>query len=579
MIIRCVVFKRPTLRYSTCRQHHVFAKKDYSTTCGSGNRKKRNTPPPRSSIDSTNTKNFTRHDISRYMKAWEVPVGASSKSQSTMIQEEDDVVLFQSCCKAKKWKPVLSSKKKEADSLRISSGSRKDKASTTISSWFNPRRFNNMLKIIENHTVQHLLPNGYPQSVHPAYKRYTVYSFLGNTASTITMILSTQSLLLAVGVGQQTAAPISATLNWILKDGIGQFGGILFASKISSSSTNSIDADPKKWRMVSSLAMDCAMMIEVTTCAFPHYFVYIASAANIGKNIAFLTASASRAKLHQCLSSPRHSQVVDNLGDITGKATSQSILASLLGTAIGMGLSPYLLNDLFSVGVGCMALSCVNQFCTYQSLKTIPLKSLNRQRLMLLLKVYFQSISASASDMKKENQEHAMDAMSPERICELESFIPLFSQDDSSTWLQIGCGLSMIAPNGAEELSHLHNPSEKYVLSCRSNLGGNVDSSVMASPPIVYLTFVHDAKNVDILRGAFQAFTIMELSKGHLPGRNSRIHVIEDCTDLTKWSHVFMKEHFHDFQDSISSAGWNLDDGVKIMLESETSKRFKFNSL
>jgi hypothetical protein len=62
-------------------------KKDFSTTCGSGNRKKRTTPPPKSSIDSTITKNFTQNDISRYMKAWEVPVGASSKSQSTRIQE------------------------------------------------------------------------------------------------------------------------------------------------------------------------------------------------------------------------------------------------------------------------------------------------------------------------------------------------------------------------------------------------------------------------------------------------------------------------------------------------------------
>ena len=42
------------------------------------------------------------------------------------------------------------------------------------------------------------------------------------------MVFSTQSLLLAVGLGVE-AIPIAATLNWVIKDGAGQVGGMIFA--------------------------------------------------------------------------------------------------------------------------------------------------------------------------------------------------------------------------------------------------------------------------------------------------------------------------------------------------------------
>ena len=50
------------------------------------------------------------------------------------------------------------------------------------------------------------------------------------------------------------ALPLAATLNWIIKDGMGQFGGILFASLVN----NKFDADPKRWRMVAAVTMDAS---------------------------------------------------------------------------------------------------------------------------------------------------------------------------------------------------------------------------------------------------------------------------------------------------------------------------------
>ena len=45
-------------------------------------------------------------------------------------------------------------------------------------------------------------------------------------------VLSMQSLLCAIGIGQSEALPIAATLNWVIKDGLGQLGGVIFASVV-----------------------------------------------------------------------------------------------------------------------------------------------------------------------------------------------------------------------------------------------------------------------------------------------------------------------------------------------------------
>ena len=51
-----------------------------------------------------------------------------------------------------------------------------------------------------------------------------------------------QSLLYAIGCGAGSI-PIAATLNWILKDGIGQLGGIAFASWVSNRCASHITFD------------------------------------------------------------------------------------------------------------------------------------------------------------------------------------------------------------------------------------------------------------------------------------------------------------------------------------------------
>ncbi len=415
----------------------------------------------------------------------------------------------------------------------------------------------------QDKVLQHLLPAGYPSSVQSGYSKYVSYCFLANTASTITMVLSTQTLLLAIGVGTQHAAPISATLNWIIKDGIGQFGGILFASKISVQTTTSIDSDPKRWRMVSAVAMDCAMMMELATIAFPSgsssgSFLLLASVANIGKNIAFLTASASRAKLHQSLTKK------DNLGDVTGKATSQSIVASLIGTGIGIAISPLLLgdgSDFWRVGIGCFFLAGVHEFCTYNGLKSVVMKKLNRHRLEILLSLYFQKHGVSERN----------NLISPEAISQRENFLPFpfsISTDVGHAFLHLGCGVNKLAPGGSDELRRLHRDGENYILNCSpSNVNGH-DSGDSVE---VFVTFFDNACGSDMLRAMFQAHCIQAYTRDEIDFNTSNS---KDC-DLVTLSHQYTNENFDEFIVNLSQAGWSFDGDEIIALESSSAVRLK----
>ena len=64
------------------------------------------------------------------------------------------------------------------------------------------------------------------------------------------------------------------------------------------------------------VAMNVAIYIEIMTLRFPNYFLALASVANIGKNICFLLASASRASINVKFAKR------NNIGDISGKSVS-----------------------------------------------------------------------------------------------------------------------------------------------------------------------------------------------------------------------------------------------------------------
>ena len=109
--------------------------------------------------------------------------------------------------------------------------------------------------------LEMFLPVGYPHTVHPNYPWFSWWNFVQTFTGSVAGVLATQSLLYGLGVTKTAgqAAPLAATLNWILKDGLGQLGGIFFVGAIG----HRFDVEAKRYRMIAAICMVFATLAEL----------------------------------------------------------------------------------------------------------------------------------------------------------------------------------------------------------------------------------------------------------------------------------------------------------------------------
>lgn len=358
-----------------------------------------------------------------------------------------------------------------------------------------------MQDFLYHNGVKHFLPAQYPHSVAPGYASYAAYSFGASVAGSAAMVLSTQTLLLAVGVvgsGPGQASVLAGALNWVLKDGVGQLGGVLYASFLGR--TRRFDANPKRWRIMAAICLDLGTLLEILSpyaAKSSGLVLSLACVANVLKNMGFLTASASRASLHQAMA------IKGNLGDVTAKAGSQATAAGLGGTCLGIGISTFL-SSAASVETFVMAfcvLSAFHQVGNYLSVQSVPLSHFNNQRLHILLDDYCSNMKVNA-----EEPFRARMPLSPQDVAARESFLPWMSDAQvnkkSYDWLVIGANLSALAPSGADELRRLVDAlsGEAYLINLHE--GGSVS-----------VTFATRANGEDILQGMLHAYVLRHSGK------------------------------------------------------------------
>ncbi|KAJ2664284.1 hypothetical protein IW148_002108 [Coemansia sp. RSA 1199] len=171
------------------------------------------------------------------------------------------------------------------------------------------------------------------------------------------------------------ALPLSAAINWVIKDGFGQFGGVIYATMVGQK----FDSDPKHQRFWSSVWLQTATWLEMLTPLFPQFFLIIGSVANIGKNIAWLAMSATRASINKTFCTK------ENLGDVTAKCGSQATAAGLIGTALGVVVGGTMDVSVHTLIVGFVPISLASLWGNYKSLLYTVTPTLNIERARLML--------------------------------------------------------------------------------------------------------------------------------------------------------------------------------------------------
>jgi len=211
--------------------------------------------------------------------------------------------------------------------------------------------------------------NFVPEGVTPSYYKFMRWRIMQRFINANVHVIGTQSLLMglrgiqrsgavsavsgAAAKGGAALGAVAAT-NWVLKDTLGKFVRMVWASKMG----RKFDPDAKRWRYRASFIYALGNGLEVSTYLHPQYFLPLAMLANSCKQMSMLTSSATRNALYNSFKGDgvvngntvngsgenngnaiRRSGSVENIGDITAKGEAQIAVVDLLGIASGICLS------------------------------------------------------------------------------------------------------------------------------------------------------------------------------------------------------------------------------------------------
>lgn len=221
------------------------------------------------------------------------------------------------------------------------------------------------------------LPENFPESVGPSYAAYSIWRGLQNIISAMTAVLSTQALLSAVGIGPGASQSVAAATSWVLKDGFGSLGKLLTARM-----GGSFDSESKMYRLASDLLFDAGISLELITPMFPGSFLVLAAAGNFVKSVSMAMGMSCRASVLATF------VLRENLGDISSKNDAQNTVANLTGLGLGIGAAR-LLPETTGVRLAVFwGLTSVYSLLNYMSMKSVTLRTLNRQRAGIVIESF-----------------------------------------------------------------------------------------------------------------------------------------------------------------------------------------------
>ena len=274
----------------------------------------------------------------------------------------------------------------------------------------------------------------------------------------------------------------------------------------------------------SSLDMACA--IEILTPLAPNAFIILASVANVAKNIGWMTASATRAAIHRNLAK------MENLGDVTAKAASQSTACGALGTALGMGVSLWIGNTQVSSLIMAFAgLSAIHLTAVYKALSHVSIQTLNHERLAIIAEHAL-------------NQQEKM--ISPQDMVRLENIILPFQSPYKYSEIRSDVELDQMIPKQQDvsEIMYLFS-DRKYIINATQGHGKSKNQVVIA--------WNVDAQQADLIESYYLASKIsknieLEAAKQNITDKKLK-EILKTAT--------LDDSEISEFTKQLKSAGWD----------------------
>ncbi|TPP64596.1 hypothetical protein FGIG_02328 [Fasciola gigantica] len=298
------------------------------------------------------------------------------------------------------------------------------------------------------------LPKGYPHSVSSDYMEYQIWDTIQALASSVTGALAAQAVLIGVGVGDAQATILGASLSWMLKNGSGMIGKILFVGIQGSQ----LDCDCKRWRLLADIINDGALFLELCSPFTPMLFVPLVCAADIMKSIVSVAGGATRAAVIQ------HHAVDNNMADVAAKDGSQESLSNLLALLFNLCAVYIVTGNWALIWFGFILLTGVHLYANYRAVRCLRLTTFNRNRFTIATQCWLTTRLGSSSiwSTSPDSKNHRFPSV------EWVNWQEPVLRSVATPHINLGCSVHALPEEGKSQLSTLIClfVREQYILYC-----------------------------------------------------------------------------------------------------------------
>ncbi|PAA79613.1 hypothetical protein BOX15_Mlig031566g2, partial [Macrostomum lignano] len=363
------------------------------------------------------------------------------------------------------------------------------------------------------------LPQGYPDSVSADYLTYQIWDTAQAFCSSLTSALASRAVLTGYGVGDQGASVAAATLAWLLRDGCGMVGRILFAWLYGTA----LDWDCKRYRLLADVLNDLAILIQLLCpLAGPPgspAVVAVLCIASVTLALVTVCGGATRAAFTM------HQARQHNMADVSAKDASQETLVNLVGLVVNLTFVP-LITGPVAVPVFIIFTSG-HIFGNWCAVRSVAMETLNPSRLHLVVVSFVASGGRACSGVAEVNQSEPL-----LRSC--------------AAPLRLGCPLS--APAAAL-------PADRLVDGLRQQRHRRL--AVFTGASSYYAVLAEDATSADQLLAVFQCELI------HLARTRPKLFdAVGGCSELRAGdaaAAATAERLMPDFLGALSKAGWSTE--------------------
>ncbi|CAM9875912.1 unnamed protein product, partial [Phaeothamnion confervicola] len=174
-------------------------------------------------------------------------------------------------------------------------------------------------------------------SVREEYATYQFWDTVQALCSYLRGVLSTAAVLDAAGVGEGGASALAAAVVWVLRDGFGMAGSLIFAWAVGGR----MDADIKAWRLFADVINDVGLMLDMLApvAAFRQHLAIVSSLGTVCKAMCGVAAGCTKASI------TAHLALRANTADVSAKESAQETAVTLIGILVGVQFARWLGGD------------------------------------------------------------------------------------------------------------------------------------------------------------------------------------------------------------------------------------------